>query len=153
MLPLYTFVLNDTLNWIWCLFLVSGMNPLADTSASFIFENKHGDSLLNWMVFTFVWGYMGGLSGLAGHELIHKRTTYDKAIGTIPFTKMLYTHFVMEHGSGHHRHVATIEDPATAQLGQTFYGFFPGSAWGGFRNTHLREMERIKAEYSEKSRQ
>ena len=97
MLPLYTFVLNDTLNWIWCLFIVSGQNPLAETSASFIFENKHGDSFLNWVVFTFVWGYMAGLSGLAGHELIPKRETFNKAIGTLTYTKILYTHFVMEH--------------------------------------------------------
>ena len=152
MLPLYTFVLNDTLNWIWCLFLVSGINPLEHTSASFIFENKHGESVANWAIFTFVWGYMAGLSGLAGHELIHKRESYNKAIGAIPFTKMLYTHFILEHGSGHHRHVGTKDDPATASFGQTFYNFFPKSAYGGLRNTHLREVERIHTEFSEKSR-
>ena len=52
---------------------------------------------MNWVVFTFVWGYMAGLSGLAGHELIHKRETFNKAIGTLTYTKILYTHFVMEH--------------------------------------------------------
>ena len=96
---------------------------------------------------------MAGLSGLAGHELIHKRESYNKAIGAIPFTKILYTHFVLEHSSGHHRNVATREDPATARLGQTFYGFFPTSVYGGLKNTHLREVERIKTEYSEKCRQ
>ena len=65
----------------------------------------------------------------------------------------VYTHFVLEHSSGHHRNVATREDPATARLGQTFYGFFPTSVYGGLKNTHLREVERIKTEYSEKCRQ
>ena len=153
MLPLYTFVLNDTLNWIWCLFIVSGKNPLEDTYyGSFIFENRHGDSVWNWVVFAFVWGYMAGLSGLAGHELIHKRESYNKAIGAVPFTKIFYTHFVLEHGSGHHRHVGTKDDPATATMGQTFYQFFPRSAYGGFHNTFMREIERIKAEFSEKLR-
>lgn len=152
MLPLYTFVLNDTLNWLWCLIIVSGQNPLESTSAAFIFENRHGDGLLNWIVFAFVWGYMAGLSGLAGHELIHKRESYNKAIGAVPFVKILYTHFILEHGSGHHRHVATKDDPATARLGETFYGFFPKSAFGGLRNTYMREIQRIKTEFWEKSR-
>lgn len=40
--PLYVFVLNDLLTWLWCLCLVSDYNPLAHTSYSFLFENKHG---------------------------------------------------------------------------------------------------------------
>ena len=124
-LPLYFFVANDVLNWLWCLFLVSDKNPLSDTPYSFIFENHHGQSFLNWLVFTFVWGYMAGLAGLAGHELIHKREVYNKVIGIIPFTKILYSHFFLEHSNGHHRHVATEHDPATAKQGETFYTFFP----------------------------
>ena len=117
MLPVYIFVINDTINWIWCLFIVGGINPLEGTDYSFIFENKHGDSLLNWCVFTFVWGYMGGVSGLAGHELIHKREGINKAAGLWTYSKMLYSHFALEHGSGHHRSVATPDDPATASTG------------------------------------
>ena len=149
LLPLYVFVANDLLNWLWCLFLVSGKNPLADTRYSFVFENRHGEGFLNWVVFTFVWGYMAGLSGLAGHELIHKRESVNKVTGVLPFTKILYSHFFLEHSNGHHRHVATEHDPATAKQGETFYSFFPRSALGGLWNTHKREMERLEAEFAE----
>lgn len=56
LLPVYSFVINDTLNWLWCLMIVGELNPLEDTNFSFIFENKHGHGFLNWCVFTFVWG-------------------------------------------------------------------------------------------------
>ena len=46
-LPLYFFVFIDALNWIWCLFVVSGSNPLQGTQYSFIFENKHGHGIMN----------------------------------------------------------------------------------------------------------
>lgn len=143
MLPVYAFVLNDTLNWLWCLCLVGGVNPLSGSQYAWIFENRHGDGVLNWIVFTFVWGYMAGLNGLAGHELIHKREVVNKAIGMLPFTKMFYSHFILEHSSGHHRNVATGDDPATARLGDSFYRFFPKSVYGGLKGTHLREVERI----------
>ena len=30
-LPVYTFVYFDTLNWLWCLFVAGGLNPLEGT--------------------------------------------------------------------------------------------------------------------------
>ena len=105
------------------------------------------------MVFIFVWGYMAGLNGLAGHELIHKREPYNKTIGMLTYTKILYSHFFLEHGSGHHRNVATELDPATANQGETFYTFFPRSAFGGLLCTYKREVERIEAEFAEIHRQ
>ena len=114
LLPLYLFVVNDTLNWLWCLCVVADINPLSNTSMEFLFENRHGTGVSNWIVFAFVWGYMAGLNGLAGHELIHKREPINKALGMWTYTKILYSHFYLEHGSGHHRHVATELDPASA---------------------------------------
>lgn len=152
-LPLYVFVAIDVLNWIWCLCIVAEKNPAEGTALSFVFENRHGDGILNWAIFTFVWGYMAGLAGLAGHELIHKREPFNKMVGIIPFTKILYMHFYLEHSSGHHKHVATEHDPASAQQGHTFYHFLPKAVLGGILSTHEREKERMRSEYSEKSRE
>jgi alkane 1-monooxygenase len=74
---------------------------------------------------------MAGVNGLAGHELIHKRETFDKALGMSTFSKIFYSHFLLEHGSGHHRNVATPEDAATARLGENFYSFAIRSAITG----------------------
>ena len=95
---------------------------------------------------------MGGVNGLAGHELIHKRQVHNKLLGLWTYSKMLYSHFSLEHGSGHHRNVATPEDPATAKQGETFYEFFTRTVSGGFRETYLREVDRIEAEYAERCR-
>lgn len=82
---------------------------------------------------------MGGINGLVGHELIHKRNTFDKVNGMLTYTKMFYSHFLYEHTSGHHKNIATPKDPATAKLNEDFYTFALRSAWGGFFNTWVRE--------------
>jgi alkane 1-monooxygenase len=77
---------------------------------------------------------------LAGHELIHKRGEFDKGLGMFTFTKILYSHFLLEHSAGHHRNVATPEDSATARKGENFFKFTVRSAMGGIKNTWKREM-------------
>ena len=147
--PLYMFVLNDTLNWLWCLCIVGEINPLRDTYFDYLFENKHGHSLFNWMVFTFVWGYMAGVNGLAGHELIHKRDPFNKFLGMFTYTKVFYSHFLLEHSNGHHRNIATRDDPATAEHGESLYSFMVKSFIGGHAGTYEREVERITAEFED----
>lgn len=89
---------------------------------------------------------MAGVNGLAGHELIHKRQAGHKIAGTYTFTKIFYSHFFYEHNSGHHRHVATTEDPATALKNEQFYSFALRSSIGGHLATWRREKSRVKDE-------
>jgi len=46
------------------------------------------------------------------HELFHKDSTLDTFFGALTLSKNLYMHFRIEHVWGHHRTVATPEDPA-----------------------------------------
>jgi alkane 1-monooxygenase len=92
---------------------------------------------------------MAGVNGLAGHELIHKRDTFHKMLGMFTYSKILYSHFLLEHSNGHHRNVATPEDSATAAKNENFYSFAVKSAWGGHANTFKREQARIKSEHEE----
>ena len=135
----------DALTWIWCLCVVSGVYP--SWLPSEIFEDKITHSFGGFLLFTFVWGYMAGVNGLAGHELIHRKETLDKGIGMFTFSKIFYSHFLLEHGSGHHRNVATPYDSATARRGENFYSFAIRSATGGHINTWNREVSRIKLKY------
>lgn len=128
---------------------MSGLNPLAGTDYAFLFESRHNNSLGSWFTFTFVWGYMGGVNGLAGHELIHKTDPANKMIGMFTFTKMLYSHFLLEHSNGHHRNIATPEDSATARKNENFYSFMVRSVVGGHLNTFNREVDRINMEHEE----
>lgn len=98
-------------------------------------------------MFAFVWGYMAGVNGLAGHELIHRKEAFNKGLGMFTFSKVFYSHFLLEHSSGHHRNVATPEDSATARKGETFYAFTLRSAIGGHVNTYNRESSRLKLKY------
>ena len=95
------------------------------------------------MLFTFVWGYMAGVTGLAGHELIHKRAPIHKYFGTYTFSKIMYSHFLLEHNSGHHRNIATPEDPATSKQGENFYAFAVRSCVQGHIDTWNREVLRV----------
>lgn len=143
------FLLNDLLTWLWCLCLISDKNPFANTDFSYLFENKHGSTITSWFVFTFVWGYMAGVNGLAGHELIHKKDPINKMLGMFTYSKILYSHFLLEHSNGHHRNIATPEDSATARKNENFYSFAIRSAIGGHYNTLVREIDRIQQEHKD----
>jgi alkane 1-monooxygenase len=53
-----------------------------------------------------------------------------------------YGHFFIEHNRGHHVRVATPEDPASARLGESFYGFLPRTVIGSLRSAW--ELERVR---------
>jgi alkane 1-monooxygenase len=46
----------------------------------------------------------------------------------------MYMHFTIEHIYGHHKRVATPEDPASAPKGMTLGQFIPRSIIGGFKS-------------------
>tara|TARA_B100001769_G_C21868155_1_gene469863 strand:- start:82 stop:741 length:660 start_codon:yes stop_codon:yes gene_type:complete len=47
-----------------------------------------------------------------------------RSLGVILLILCLYGHFRIEHVYGHHKNVATKEDPATARKGENFYFYF-----------------------------
>ena len=94
---------------------------------------------------------MAGVNGLAGHELIHKKENFNKGLGMFTYSKIMYSHFLLEHGSGHHRNVATPEDSATARHGENFYTFMVRSVIGGHKNTWEREVSRLSLKHESQS--
>ncbi len=89
---------------------------------------------------------LGILSSAVGitfaHELMHRSDRLDRALGEILMAVVGYTWFCVEHVSGHHRRVATPDDPATSRLGETLYQFLPRSIVGGFRSAWSLERQR-----------
>ncbi len=70
-------------------------------------------------------GMSGGSIGITtAHELIHRQNKYMRGIGVLLLIACCYGHFRIEHIYGHHRNVATKEDPATARRGENFYFYF-----------------------------
>ena len=73
-------------------------------------------------------GTMGLLCGTfginVGHELGHRKKLFEQTLAKISLLSSLYMHFNIEHNKGHHKYVATPEDPSSARLGEPLYTFF-----------------------------
>lgn len=70
-------------------------------------------------------GIVSGVNGInVGHELGHRNNAWERFLGKLLLVPSLYSHFYIEHNFGHHLHVATPEDPATARLNQPVFHFW-----------------------------
>lgn len=86
----------------------------------------------------------GAIGITVAHELMHRSSRFARALSELLMTSVSYAHFGIEHVFGHHRHVATPRDPASARLGQSVYGFVPRSIVGGLRSAWAIERERCQ---------
>jgi len=86
----------------------------------------------------------GGVGITVAHELIHKQNTTEPFLGKLLLMSSCYLHFFIEHLQGHHKRVATEEDPATSRLGESLYSFLPRSIIGSFLSAWDIEMKRLR---------
>lgn len=83
----------------------------------------------------FSLGICCGVIGInVGHELGHRQKSHEVLFAKLLLCTSLYEHFYVEHNKGHHRHVATERDPATARLNQNLYSFWYQSVTGSLRS-------------------
>lgn len=68
-------------------------------------------------------GAIGGFCINLGHELGHKPDALRRWLAKLVLAPTGYGHFVVEHNLGHHRDVATPEDPASSRMGESIYAF------------------------------
>jgi len=86
----------------------------------------------------------GALGINISHELIHRSESEEQMLGKSLLVMVCYGHWYVEHLRGHHRHVSTPVDPATAKRGQTFYSFWLQSVIGTWRSAWGIERERLQ---------
>ncbi|MBA1146918.1 alkane 1-monooxygenase [Ectothiorhodospiraceae bacterium WFHF3C12] len=93
-------------------------------------------SWLEWFGLTWTTGILTGVSINTAHELGHKKPRLERWLAMIALAPVAYGHFYVEHNKGHHRRVATPQDPASARMGESFWRFLPrtmvlsvASAW------------------------
>ena len=80
-------------------------------------------------------GIVLGTCGInVAHELGHRESGIDQFLARMLLAPTMYTHFTMEHNFGHHKHVATRDDPATARLGEPIFSFWIRTISGSFVN-------------------
>ncbi|UJJ30386.1 alkane 1-monooxygenase [Halopseudomonas maritima] len=79
-----------------------------------------------------------------GHEMGHKKTELERWLAKITLALGCYGHFFVEHNRGHHRDVATPEDPASARMGESIYRFVFREMPGAFFRAWDLEAQRLE---------
>jgi len=91
-------------------------------------------------------GLFSGLAVNTAHEMGHKKTPTERILSRFALAVPAYGHFCVEHNRGHHRQVATPDDPASARMGESIYHFALREIPGGFSRGWNNEAERLERE-------
>ncbi len=101
-------------------------------------------SLWAWLVLAVTAGLSSGLGINTAHELGHKQSKLERVLARFALAVPAYGHFCVEHNLGHHRDVATPQDPASARLGESIYRFALREIPGAIRRGWLTERDRLQ---------
>jgi len=101
-------------------------------------------SIWSMLILAVTAGAYSGLGINTAHELGHKKTWIEQTLAKIALMIPAYGHFCVEHNRGHHRFVATPDDPASARMGESIYRFAWREIPGCFRRGWLVEADRLK---------
>ncbi|MBM4201847.1 MAG: hypothetical protein FJ189_11250, partial [Gammaproteobacteria bacterium] len=101
-------------------------------------------AVANLLAMRILLGTNSCCSGIAvAHELIHRRRAVPRFLGRCVLLTVCYEHFAVEHLRRHHRHVGTVEDPATARLGETYAAYWRRTKLEQFRSAWELESARL----------
>lgn len=78
------------------------------------------------------------------HELGHRKKKSEVFLAKCLLMTALYMHFYIEHNRGHHKNVATPQDPATARKGETVFRYYFRSIFGGYRSAWQLAAEKMR---------
>jgi len=73
----------------------------------------------------FSMGLLCGTFGInVAHELGHRSNKFEQGLAKALLATSLYIHFFIEHNKGHHKNVATPQDPSSARYNEPVYTFY-----------------------------
>lgn len=101
---------------------------------------------LDWYAYIALVLTVGSINDIGigtAHELGHKQEIFDRWLSKLALAPSMYGHFFVEHNCGHHKRVATPEDPASARMGESFWAFLPRTVWGSLISVWNLERERL----------
>jgi fatty acid desaturase len=102
------------------------------------------------IICTIAIAFVHSSNTIVAHELTHRtRNPTAMFIGRWLLVNVFDSQFSISHVYGHHRNVATKEDPATARRGEGLYAFFIRSSIGQYIESW--EIESAKLKRSNKS--
>lgn len=97
-----------------------------------------------WVATVMATGAVLGFGLNVSHELGHKRQWLARKLALFNTALGGYGHFSIEHNRGHHRHVSTPEDPASAKMGESIWSFALREMPGAFRRAWELETDRLR---------
>ena len=100
-------------------------------------------SWLEYAGLVFSVGMVNGIGINTAHELGHKKDSLERWLSKITLAPVAYGHFYVEHNRGHHRNVATPDDPASAKMGESFWAFLPRTMIGSLVSAWNIEKDRL----------
>ena len=100
-------------------------------------------SLMDQIFLGISMGAINGVGVNTAHELCHRPQNKDHYWSHASLMPLAYNHFRIEHPYGHHKRVATPEDPASSQMGESFYAFLPRTIIGGLKSAIKIEKRRL----------
>ncbi len=113
----------------------------------FFFEAVQDTTLTTYELIGRIFG-MGLLSGIiginVGHELGHRNNRIDEFLGEMLLLSSINTHFLPYHNAGHHLHVATPKDAATARKNESIYLFWIRSHFTSYIQAWQLENKRLQ---------
>ena len=131
LVPLYVYMILDFFIYFWALY-------------QFTYGEFYGTmDRINLLIAV---GTLAAIGMVIGHELLHRRQLVHKIFGTLCYSKVLYSHFFIEHVKGHHKNVATPLDPATSKMNQTLYQYLPQTIFGSYKSVWNYEQNRLRKE-------
>ena len=106
----------------------------------------------SWAFGSFEWwgivlsmGLICSILGInIGHELGHRTDRFSQFLAKALLVTSLYTHFFIEHNRGHHRNVATPEDPATARKSEWMQVFYFRAVFMAWWSGWKLEAQRLR---------
>ena len=109
----------------------------------FAFLVSHNEyTFLQLLGMTLSVGICSGTIGInVAHELGHRSKYYEQFMAKGLLLSSLYMHFFVEHNRGHHKYVATPNDPATAKLNESVYLFVFRSFIGSYISAWKIQLE------------
>lgn len=111
-----------------------------------LFANRAATSAWHWLGAILSTGItFAALGTNVGHELTHRTSDRGAMVAGRWLLAITFdAEFAIEHVYGHHRRLATSEDPASARRGEHFYSFLWRSVLGQTKSAFALERQRLQ---------
>ena len=80
---------------------------------------------------------------IVGHELVHRRSTWERRLGEFLLASTSYPQYATEHVYIHHAKVGTPHDVGSAPKGESFWRYFPREVVSNLTNSWQVASERL----------